>query len=431
MVTVGFHTLGCKVNQQETGALTAQFVDAGFCPVDFNLEADVYVINSCAVTVEAERKSKSLARRKKKNHPEALVVLAGCFPQVALREADVLGVDVLVGSNDKKELVGMVQEALADRRQIIKVTPFGDDTPFEIIADSTSSERTRGMLKVQDGCEQFCAYCIIPYARGRERSLDIKSALIQAKNSIAQGMSEIVLTGIHLGSYGQDLTPPATLAQLVREMAELPGLLRLRLGSLEPLDMTAELIKAVSFSPQVCRHFHLPLQSGSNAVLRRMKRPYSKEGFSAVVARLRDAFPEAGITSDVIVGFPGETEEQFAESLSFIRTMEFGRLHVFRYSRRPGTEAANMVDQVPERVKDERYRAMQQVAVLAQQAFAERFVDREVSVLVEEEHEGFLTGYSSSYLRVYFPGDRALIGKLVNVAISMPFNDGARGDLQN
>lgn len=429
MLTVGFHTLGCKVNQQETSAMAAQFTAAGFRIVSYSDRAEVYVINSCAVTEAAERKTKTYARRKKKMHPTALVVLAGCFPQVALNDARALEVDLLVGSNDKSRLVTLVQAALTMRGQHVEVTPWADNAPFDFIAEDANGGRTRGMLKVQDGCEQYCSYCIIPYARGRERSLDLSKVLGQAQRLIEQGTHEIVLTGIHLGAYGRDLVPPLNLATLVRELGSLPYLPRLRLGSVEPLDITAEFLEAVKNSPQSCPHFHLPLQSGSNAVLRRMKRPYTVEEFAAIVSRLRSVHADVSITSDIIVGFPGETDEEFHESLAFVRAMEFGRLHVFRYSRRRGTVAAAMAEQVSDEVKEVRYQAMQAVAALAQQDMAKRFLNRTVEVLVEGKQGELLSGYSPSYLRVYFSGSKMLVGRLVNITVTELYADGVRGDL--
>ena len=429
MLTVGFYTLGCKVNQQETSAVAAKFRASGFREVAFDSPADIYVINTCVVTRQAEQKSQALAKRQKKKHPTAFMVLAGCFPQVAADKASALGMDLVVGSNDKGRIVELVQEVLAKEEQQVHVTPWGADTAFEVVAEDYSTDRARATLKVQDGCEQYCAYCIIPYARGPERSLPLIAVRQQAQALLKQGYKEIILSGIHLGAYGRDLRPELSLAMLVDALAELPGLVRLRLGSVEPTDVSAELISAFSRQEKTCRHLHIPLQSGSLAVLERMGRHYSPQDFSEMVHSLRQALPGIGITSDVIVGFPGESDHDFQESLEFVKSMEFTRLHVFRYSRRPGTRAADMKEQILDSVKDDRYAAMQQVAGASQQRFHSSQLGKSVEVLVEKEPGELRVGHTSSYLKVAFPGPIELMGQVVSVQVIGVSPDGVVGEI--
>jgi len=429
MLTVGFYTLGCKVNQQETRAVAATFKAGGFREVSFDTPADIYVINTCVVTRQAEQKSQTLAKRQKKKHPTAFMVLAGCFPQVAADKAASLGMDLVVGSNDKGRIVELVQEARAKEEQQVHITPWGADTAFEVVAEEYSTDRARATLKVQDGCEQYCAYCIIPYARGPERSLPLGAVRQQAQVLLRQGYKEIILSGIHLGAYGRDLKPQLSLAMLVSTLAELPGSVRLRLGSVEPTDVSAELITALSQHQNVCRHLHIPLQSGSNAVLARMGRPYTAKDYSLLISSLRQALPGIGVTSDVIVGFPGESDCDFQESLDFVRSMEFTRLHVFRYSRRSGTRAAVMTEQISDSCKDARYVAMQAVAEASLERFHRSHLGKIVKVLVENEPGELRVGHTSSYLKVAFPGSLELMGEVVEVRVIGVSPEGVNGEI--
>jgi len=418
MGTVGLYTLGCKVNQQETSALASRFQAAGFVEVPFSTHANIYVINSCAVTGEAERKSLSLARRQKQRHPESVVVLAGCFPQVSMEKATSAGVDLLVGSNDKASIVELVSERIQGRSTpAAVVTPWSGDTAFEVISDSYSSSRARATLKVQDGCEQYCTYCIIPYARGRERSLNLETALAQAKTLVAQGYKEIVLGGIHLGAYGRDLTPPASLARLIGAVTATDGLLRLRLGSVEPNDVTAALLAQFAKNPKLCPHVHLPLQSGSNTVLRRMQRRYTAQDYVQIVQDLRAAVPDLAITTDVLVGFPGESEAEFQETVELVSRIGFSRLHIFRYSRRTGTPAAEMQSHVPAGVKTARAKALQALAEKEAHRFNSNLVGQEVEVLVESQAGDAYIGHTSNYVKAYLPSTHGAIGDIVTARV--------------
>lgn len=425
MTTVGFYTLGCKVNQQETSALAARFQAAGFVEVPFSAHAAAYVINSCAVTGEAERKSLSLARRQKQRHPESVVVLAGCFPQVSLAKATSAGVDLLVGSNDKASIVELVTERMQGQSTpAAVVTPWSGKTAFEVISDAYSSSRARATLKVQDGCEQYCTYCIIPYARGRERSLNLETALAQAQSLAAQGFKEIILSGIHLGAYGCDLTPPLSLARLVGVVTATDGLRRLRLGSVEPNDVTGALLAQFAQNPKLCPHVHLPLQSGSNSVLRRMQRRYTAEEYVDIVQNLREAACGIAITTDVLVGFPGESEAEFRETCELVSRIGFSRLHIFRYSLRNGTPAAQMQPHVPAGVKTARAKALQALAEREAYRFNSTLVGKDVEVLVESEEGDSCVGHTANYVKAYLPSTHRAIGDVVTARVVSATADG-------
>ncbi|HHW15551.1 MAG TPA: tRNA (N(6)-L-threonylcarbamoyladenosine(37)-C(2))-methylthiotransferase MtaB, partial [Firmicutes bacterium] len=371
--TIAFHTLGCKVNQYDTGSVAALFREAGYEVVDFSSPADVYVVNTCTVTGLGEKKSRQMLRRARRQNPRAVVVALGCYAQTAPSEvAGIPGVDLVVGTAGRRELVRLVDEARRHRSAAsvpesdgrgpgdagggpaaVAVEEYGRTAAFEELGTGAVVERTRATVKVQEGCRQFCSYCKVPYARGPERSRPPAAVLAEVERLVAAGFSEVVLTGIHLGSYGRDLEdcPAWDLARLAARVAGVPGLARLRLSSVEPTDVTDELIALVRENPVLCRHFHLPLQSGDDAILRRMNRRYTTAEYARVAERIRAAVPEVAVTTDLIAGFPGETEESFARTLAFVQEMAFSRLHVFPYSRRRGTPAAAFPAQVPAPVK--------------------------------------------------------------------------------
>jgi threonylcarbamoyladenosine tRNA methylthiotransferase MtaB len=418
MPTVAFFTLGCKVNQQETAALVASFRERGFSQVSFKDEADVYVVNSCAVTAEAERKSLSAARKVKRQHPTALMVLAGCFPQVALDRASTAGADLLIGSNDKGIIVDLVERARNERGQpVVHVTQWNEDATFESIFERADTDRARATLKVQDGCEQYCSYCIIPQARGPERSLPLADVVSRTRALVSDGFREVVLSGIHLGAYGKDLTPPTTLSDMVGELLKIPSLERLRLGSVEPNDIDHNLMMIMAQNQRLCSHLHIPLQSGCDQTLARMNRRYTTTDFRRLLAELRSTVPGLSITSDVIVGFPGETEEEFLETLDFLKEMAFLRTHVFRYSSRVGTRAAELRPQIPEAIKGQRSALAQKVTRESSLLNHRSWIGKSTAVLVESYDNGELSGHSPSYLKVHFPGRETSIGETIEVRI--------------
>jgi len=430
---VTFVTLGCKANQYDTRALMARFEDLGYRVVPRDEPADVVVINTCAVTGRSAAKSRQAARREARRRPGATVAVAGCLPQVDPEQAAALnGVAVVGGTSDRDRFVSAVDRArrlgitAADvGKPIVLVSPL-DGAPFEEPPRVPPAHRTRVPVKIQDGCDRFCSYCIVPYARGRARSREPSSVVSEVEALARQGVREVVLTGIHLGAYGYDLRCDSRghgpgrarpgLASIIEELHAIRGLLRIRLSSLEPIDIDDELIDIVAGWPKSCRHLHLPLQSGCDAILERMNRGYTTREFRSLVRRARDMNPDVAITTDVLVGFPGETEEEFQETLDFCEEIGFSRMHVFKYSRRPGTRAARMGGDVPSRTKEERRRRLAALASEMAHAFHQRFAGSTVAVLVEEERDresGLLHGLTSNYVRVVLEGPDELKGKLI------------------
>jgi threonylcarbamoyladenosine tRNA methylthiotransferase MtaB len=428
---IAFHTLGCKVNQYDTEAVAALFRGAGYEVVDFDAPADVYVVNTCTVTSLGDKKSRQTLRRAHRESPEALVVAMGCYAQTAPDEvAGLDGVDLVLGTNGRGRLVELVEEALNRRRAASPVVVVGDlkGAVFEELDTGAVAERTRATVKVQEGCRQFCTYCKVPYARGPERSRPPGAVVTEVQRLVAKGFREVVLTGIHLGSYGRDLAGQGgteerlearwDLARLAQEVARVSGLRRLRLSSLEPTDVSTGLMAAVRDHPVLCRHFHLPLQSGEDGILRRMNRHYTTAEYARVVERIRVAVPEAALTTDVIVGFPGETEESFGRTMAFVRELAFSRLHVFPYSRRRGTPAASFPDQVPETVRKERAGRLAALGRELSLAFHQHLVGQEVEVLFEEEAGVALwSGLTDTYVRVLAPSLTGLTGEFGRVRV--------------
>lgn len=424
--TVAVATLGCKVNQYESNALATMFKERGYQVVDFDQVADIYVINTCTVTHLGDRKSRQLIRRATRQNPRALVVVTGCYAQVSPQEVLSLpGVDLVVGTADKFRIVDLVEEYEKGGRKepLVVVKDLFRESVFQELPAPALPSRVRAFLKIQEGCNNYCAYCIIPYARGPLRSRDPENVLAEAQKLVEEGYREIVLTGIHTGAYGQDRPGGPGLAELVERISRIPGLLRLRLSSVEPLDVTEELLSVMASKPNICRHLHIPLQSGDDEVLARMRRHYDTAWFRRLVKKVREVLPGVAITTDIMVGFPGETEEQFWHTYNFVREMKFSRLHVFKYSPRPGTPAASFPDQVSAEVKEERSRRMIMLGEELARAFAASHLGMTVTVLVEEKLTGdsggdFLTGLTDNYLRVTFPATREdLVGHLVAVKI--------------
>ncbi|AEG16179.1 RNA modification enzyme, MiaB family [Desulfofundulus kuznetsovii DSM 6115] len=420
--TVAVTTLGCKVNQYESAALATLFRERGYKVVDFSEAADIYVINTCTVTHLGDRKSRQLIRRATRNNPHARVVVTGCYAQTSPEEVlSIPGVDLVVGTRDKSRIVDLVEE-LESRKEgpLAVVRDVFADQDYEELPVPALPSRVRAFLKIQEGCNNFCAYCIIPYARGPLRSRDPENVLAEARRLVAGGFKELVLTGIHTGAYGQDRPGGPDLAGLVECLAEIPGLVRLRLSSVEPMDITGKLVDIMATRPNVCRHLHIPLQSGDDTVLARMRRHYTTAWFRELVQRVRGCVPGIAITTDIIVGFPGETDGQFENTFNFVREMAFARLHVFKYSPRQGTEAASFPDQISAPVKEARSRRMIALGDELARSFAAKHIGREVQVLVEEElpeKAGFFAGLTDNYLRVIFPARKNPVGELVTVRV--------------
>lgn len=411
MKKVAFHTLGCKVNTYETDAMEQLLLQHGYEIVPFEELADVYVVNTCSVTNMADRKSRQMLHRAKKKNPDAVVVAVGCYVQAASEELQKdAGVNLVIGNNRKRELPKILDQYFAE--QICTDVPeIGKERDYEELEISYVSDHTRAYMKVQDGCNQFCSYCIIPYVRGRVRSRQMEDVTEEAARLAAQGTKEIVLTGIHLSSYGIDLEEGGTLLSLIQNVHEIEGIERIRLGSLEPRIVTEEFASALSCLPKVCPHFHLSLQSGCDATLRRMNRRYTTKEYMEGCEILRKYFPHAAITTDVITGFPGETEEEFETTCQFLEQVQFYEMHIFKYSRRKGTKADRMTDQIPEPEKTKRSGILQEMERKMSRAFRESFIGKELTVLLEERVEkdgvSYMIGHTPEYVKAAVLSDAA------------------------
>ncbi|HHX77592.1 MAG TPA: tRNA (N(6)-L-threonylcarbamoyladenosine(37)-C(2))-methylthiotransferase MtaB [Firmicutes bacterium] len=399
---VAFYTLGCKVNQYDSRALEELFRREGYETVSFKDKADVYVINTCTVTGQSAGKSRRAVRRAVGANPDAVVAVVGCYSQVAPEEiAAIPGVDIIVGTRERSVLPQLVAAARAKKAMINTVAP-GDkpDEEFEELPWPEEAGRVRAFLKIQEGCRDYCSYCIVPYARGKLKSMPPARVLKYTAAIAQKGYKEMVLTGTHLGAYGKDLSPSYNLARLLDEIARNPCPERIRLSSLEPVDVTGELLAAFETLPVLCHHLHIPLQSGSDFILKKMKRPYSLKEFSSLVDSIRQIDPDMALSTDIIAGFPGEQDSHFRETCAYIEATGFSRLHVFKYSPRKGTPAAGYPGQVPGDVKEERSRYLRFLGDKLAAAYAARFVGRKLSVLVEKTlPAGGMEGLTEQYLR--------------------------------
>lgn len=411
------HNLGCKVNAYETEAMQQILEEAGYEIVPFSEYADVYVINTCSVTNMADRKSRQMLHRAKKQNPDAIVVGAGCYVQT--KEAQALvdeSIDIVIGNNKKHELVPLLREYEASHRKMACVADINHEKQaYEELSLSRTAEHTRAFIKVQDGCNQFCTYCIIPFARGRVRSRELPDVLQEIRTLAKSGYREVVLTGIHLSSYGVD--NGESLLHLIEAVHELEGIERIRLGSLEPCIVTDAFAKRLSELPKICPHFHLSLQSGCDTVLSRMNRRYDTAEYEVGCALLRRYFEHPAITTDVIVGFPGETDEEFETTERYLERIHFYEMHIFQYSRREGTKAAAMPDQVPEAVKKERSEKLLALGHRMSEEFRRYYLGRQVTALLEEEflYDGkrYYTGYTKEYVKVAVETEKDLSNTFV------------------
>lgn len=431
--TVSFQTLGCKVNHYETEAIWQLFKEQGYERVDFDHQADVYVINTCTVTNTGDKKSRQVIRRAIRQNPDAVICVTGCYAQTSPAEIMAIpGVDIVVGTQDRVKMLDYIKQFQEQRQPINAVHNIMKNRVYEEMDVPYFTDRTRASLKIQEGCNNFCTFCIIPWARGLMRSRKPEDVIKQAQALVDAGYLEIVLTGIHTGGYGQDLKD-YNLAQLLRDLEEnVKGLKRLRISSIEASQLTDEVIEVLKNSNIVVRHLHIPIQSGSDTVLKRMRRKYTMDFFAERLAKLNEALPDLAITSDVIVGFPGETEEEFMETYNFIAKHQFAELHVFPFSKRTGTPAARMEDQIGEEVKNERVHRLITLNDQLAKEYASRFEGEVLEVIPEERYTetnepNLFVGYTDNYLRVVFEGTEDMIGKLVKVKITKagyPINEG-------
>ncbi|MCM3671677.1 tRNA (N(6)-L-threonylcarbamoyladenosine(37)-C(2))-methylthiotransferase MtaB [Mesobacillus maritimus] len=431
MPTVAFHTLGCKVNHYETEAIWQLFKEQNYDRVEFESTADVYVINTCTVTNTGDKKSRQVIRRAVRKNPDAVICVTGCYAQTSPAEIMAIpGVDIVVGTQDRVKMLEYIEQYKTERQPINGVRNIMKNRVYEELDVPAFTDRTRASLKIQEGCNNFCTFCIIPWARGLMRSRDPQEVIRQAQQLVDAGYKEIVLTGIHTGGYGEDMKD-YNLARLLTDLeANVKGLKRLRISSIEASQITDEVIEVIDRSNIIVRHLHIPIQSGSDTVLKRMRRKYTMEFFAERLNRLKEVLPGLAVTSDVIVGFPGETEDEFMETYNFIKDHQFSELHVFPYSKRTGTPAARMEDQVDEEVKNERVHRLLTLNDQLAKEYASQFEEEVLEVIPEErysEKEGYYVGYTDNYLKVILPATEDMVGKIVKVKITKagyPYSEG-------
>ena len=409
---------GCKVNQYETNAMIQQFLERNYEIVEFEEKADIYIINTCTVTNMSDRKSRQMLRRAKQINNESVVVIAGCYSQINKQELEgIEEVDLILGNNEKNRIVEIVEAYLVRRNgKETHVEDINEQKEFLDFGTVTYTEKTRAVIKVQDGCNNFCSYCLIPYARGRIRSRKIESVISEVAEIVKKDIKEIVITGIHIASYGKDLYEDIRLIDLLEELNKIDGLKRIRLGSLEPKIITEDFVERLSKLDKICDHFHLSLQSGCDETLKRMNRKYNTEEFEEGVDLLRKTFPNVALTTDVIVGFPGETEEEFEKTYKFLEKIKFTKMHVFKYSPRTGTVAAKMPNQVDGNKKEERSKKLIELSSKNEREFLEKYVGKTVEVLFEEAEEGYTKGHTTNYIIVKVEGEN-LENKITTVKI--------------
>jgi threonylcarbamoyladenosine tRNA methylthiotransferase MtaB len=434
MPNVAFYTLGCKVNFYDTEAIWQLFKNEGYEQVDFEQTADVYLINTCTVTNTGDKKSRQIIRRAVRRNPDAIIAVTGCYAQTSPAEImDIPGVDLVIGTQDREKLMTFITDIQNDRKPVNAVRNIMKTREFEELDVPDFTERTRAFLKIQEGCNNFCTFCIIPWSRGLSRSRKPESVLNQARQLVEAGYKEIVLTGIHTGGYGDDLEN-YRLANLLADLDKIDGLERIRISSIEASQIDDRVIAILNSSPKMCRHLHIPLQAGDDDILKRMRRKYTTAEFAEKIRLIQQAMPGVAITTDVIVGFPGETQEQFENGFRFMEEMKFAEMHVFPYSKRTGTPAARMDEQVDEEVKHERVHQLIDLSERMQAAYGREWVGRELDVIPEREAKGtegagLISGYTDNYIQVVFNGDPSLIGKLCRVRITDSGVNECRGEL--
>lgn len=433
MPTVAFYTVGCKVNFVDTEAIWQLFKQEGYEQVDFEETADVYLINTCTVTNTGDKKSRQIIRRAIRKNPDAVVAVTGCYAQTSPAEIlEIEGVDLVIGTQDRGKLMEYIRKVREERKPINAVRNIMKTREFEELSVPGFSERTRAFLKIQEGCNNFCTFCIIPWSRGLSRSRDPKNVLEQARQLVDAGYREIVLTGIHTGGYGDDLVD-YRLSDLLRELSEIDGLARIRISSIEASQIDDAMIEVLNGSDKMCRHLHIPLQAGDDEVLRRMRRKYTTAEYAEKIRKIKEAMPGVAITTDVIVGFPGETEESFERGYRFMEEVGFSQMHVFPYSKRTGTPAARMDGQVPDDVKQERVNRLIGLSERMQLAYAESCLGQVFTVIPErrgkDREAGWLVGYSDNYLPIAFRAGEELTGSLCRVKLTEAGIGECRGEL--
>ena len=426
---VRFVTLGCKVNQYETNAMAQKFLEKGYqiieeiTPENEDIKPDICIINTCTVTNMSDRKSRQMLRRMKEKNPSTIVVAVGCYAQVAKNElAKIPEIDLVLGNNEKVEIVKYVEEYINNHINNVELDDVMYSKEFSDFGDVTYTEKTRAVIKIQDGCDRFCSYCIIPYARGRVRSRKPESIISEITQIASKGIKEVVITGIHIASYGKDFAMSKDnkltnyrLIDLLEEINEIQGIQRIRLGSIEPLLITVEFVERLKKLEKICHHFHLSLQSGCDETLKRMNRRYTTEQFKEIVRLLRNAYSDVNLTTDIIVGFPGETDEEFNKTYQFLKEIKFYKMHIFKYSPRKGTKAAVMPNQINGDIKEERSKKLIELSDRNEIEYNKSYIGKNVEVLFEEEKDGMYKGHTQNYIMVYCQSKEKLDNKIIDV----------------
>jgi len=412
-------TLGCKVNSYDTQAMLELFINKGYDVEDFSNFADVYLINTCTVTNLGDKKSRQMIRRAKKQNPNAIIVAAGCYAQVSPDEVSkVEGINLIIGTKDRNNIVDLLEDYELSQGVLNAVTDINQESEFENLEINSLSSRTRAFVKIQEGCNEFCSYCIIPYARGRVRSRKPEDVLSEVNRLVENGFKEIVIGGINVASYGKD-TGNINLLGLLKQIHEVEGLKRIRFSSIEPNVVTEEFVECIKNLEKVCDFFHLSLQSGCDKILKSMNRKYNTNEYREAVNRLRLTMPNVGISTDIIVGFPGESEEDFLESLNFAEEMEFSKIHIFPYSAKKGTKASTFQNQVDSDIKQKRANEMKKIDVKAQENFLKKYLNKELDVLYEKKVESKIyEGYSTNYIKVHSYSEKCVENKILKVEIN-------------
>ena len=426
---VRFVTLGCKVNQYETNAMAQKFLEKGYqiieeiTPENEDIKPDICIINTCTVTNMSDRKSRQMLRRMKEKNPSTIVIAVGCYAQVAKNELEKIPeIDLVLGNNEKVEIVKYVEEYINNHINNVELDDVMYSKEFSDFGDVTYTEKTRAVIKIQDGCDRFCSYCIIPYARGRVRSRKPENIISEITQIASKGIKEVVITGIHIASYGKDFLMSKDskltnyrLIDLLEEINEIQGIQRIRLGSIEPLLITVEFVERLKKLEKICHHFHLSLQSGCDETLKRMNRRYTTEQFKEIVRLLRNAYSDVNLTTDIIVGFPGETDEEFNKTYQFLKEIKFYKMHIFKYSPRKGTKAAVMPNQINGDIKEERSKKLIELSDRNEIEYNKSYIGKNVEVLFEEEKDGMYKGHTQNYIMVYCQSKEKLDNKIIDV----------------
>ena len=403
MKKVAFITLGCKVNQYETNAMTQQFIEKGYKIVEHTEKADIYIVNTCTVTNMSDRKSRQMLRREKELNKDAIIVACGCYAQTAKEELEQMEeIDLVLGNNEKKDIVKYVEKYIESKLPETKTEDVMQQKEFIEFGDVIFTEKTRAVIKIQDGCDRFCSYCIIPYARGRVRSRKPEHVISEITEIAKNGIKEVVITGIHIASYGKDFNNGYKLIDLLEEINKVEGIERIRLGSIEPLIITEEFVERLKKLEKICHQFHLSLQSGCDETLKRMNRRYTREQFKEIAHLLRKNFSDAVLTTDIIVGFPGESEEEFETTYKFLEEIKFYKMHIFKYSPRKGTKAEKMENQIDGNKKEERSKKLIELSNKNEREYNQKYIGQDVEVLFEEEKNGVWQGHTKNYILAHY-----------------------------